>query len=169
MLTAILGVLLAGLLVLWGSERLRQGTGLPAGRIIFIDANRLTAVDRTLYDPALGLAGRPDFVLRDHHQIIPVEVKSAPAPAAPYEAHRLQLAAYCRLVEVTYGSRPTHGILRYADRSLAVDYSHALEAELRRLVDQVRVSRSRTPGRSHELPERCRACGFRPHCDESLV
>ncbi len=169
MLAAILGVLLAGLLVLWASERLRLGIGLPAGRIVYIDANRLAAVEKTLYDPVLGLAGRPDFVLRDSHQVIPVEFKSAPAPAAPYEAHRFQLAAYCRLVEVTYGSRPTHGILRYADRSLAVDYSHTLEVELRRLVDQVRASRSHTPGRSHELPERCRACGFRSHCDESLI
>lgn len=169
MLGAILGVLLAGLVVLWASQRLRQSAGLPAGRIIYVDTSRLTSVERTLYDAEWGMAGRPDFVLRQRRQVIPVEVKSAPAPDAPHEAHRIQLAAYCRLVEATYRHRPTYGILRYADRSLAVDYSAALEDELRRVVEEVRASRGVAPGRSHDQPERCRACGFRSRCDVALV
>lgn len=169
MLGAILGLLLAGLLVLWAGQRLRQGAGMPPGRIVYIDDGRLTSAERTLYDSEWGLAGRPDFILRHRHQVIPVEVKSAAAPEVPHEAHRLQLAAYCHLVEATYGHRPAYGILRYADRSLAVDYSPRLEAELRRLVDQVRASRGGVPDRSHGQPERCRACGFRPRCDVSLA
>ena len=169
MLGAILGVLLAGLLVLWVSHRLRQSVGLSAGRIVYIDSSRFTSAERTLYDAEWGLAGRPDYIFRQRRQVIPVEVKSAPAPDVPYEAHRIQLAAYCRLVETTYGHRPTRGILRYADRSLAFDYGPELEAELRRLIEQVRASRGVAPGRSHDQPERCRACGFRSRCDESLA
>ncbi len=169
MLGAILGVLLAGLLVLWASHRLRQSVGLPAGRIVYIDSSRFTSAERTLYDAEWGLAGRPDYIFRQRQQVIPVELKSSPAPDVPYEAHRIQLAAYCRLVETTYGHRPTYGILRYADRSLAVDYSTALERELRRMLEEVRASRGVAPGRSHDQAERCRACGFRSRCDVALV
>ncbi len=163
------GALFVGLLLwVWG-ERLRRRTGLPAGRVVSVDLSRLKPQTVALYDPEWDLAGRPDFLLEDRGRIFPVELKSALGAGAPYPSHRIQLAAYCRLVESTYGQRPPYGILRYADRTFAVDYDPSLQAELRELIGALRAQRGRRPSRSHSIPERCRACGFRPSCDQSLV
>ncbi len=169
MLIPLLGLMFVGLLLwVWGT-RLRRATGLPSGRVVSIDLGGLTPVENVLYDRAWGLAGRPDYVLEDHGLIIPVEVKSSAGPEAPYAGHRIQLAAYCHLIESTYGRRPTYGILRYAGRSFMVDYDRALEVELRKEIDEIRAGRDRAPGRSHAQPERCRACGYSSGCDASLV
>ncbi len=49
--------------------------------------------------------------------IIPVEIKSrrSPRSGVPYSSHRVQLLAYCALVEETYGRVPPYGILSYGD------------------------------------------------------
>jgi CRISPR-associated exonuclease Cas4 len=80
------------------------------------------------------------------------------------------LAAYCALVAEEYGKRPSHGLIRYADKTLAVDYTPRLEAELRELLADMRADdgADEVP-RSHESPARCRGCGFRGECGEALV
>ena len=67
--------------------------------------------------------------------------KSGPAPTQPYRSHTLQLAAYCLLIEETYRQRPKYGIVKYADRMFAVDYTEALETELLDV-----IARMRAPG-----------------------
>ena len=54
-----------------------------------------------LYASGANLAGKPDYLVRRWRYVLPVEVKSGPAPAEPYRSHVLQLAAYCLLVEET--------------------------------------------------------------------
>jgi CRISPR/Cas system-associated exonuclease Cas4 (RecB family) len=48
-----------------------------------------------------------------------------------------------------------------------------LRAELLELVEAMRLQRaSRAPGgvpRSHDEPQRCAGCGYRPMCDQALV
>jgi CRISPR-associated exonuclease Cas4 len=74
--------------------------------------------------------GKPDYLVQSGGSIIPVEVKSGRAPAAPYDSHIFQLAAYCLLVEKTYGKRPPYGIIHYAGRDFAIDYTRQLESAL---------------------------------------
>jgi CRISPR-associated exonuclease Cas4 len=73
-------------------------------------------------------------------------------------------------VEKTYGKRPPYGIIHYSGRDFAIDYTPQLEsAVLDRLAEIKRdESRSDVP-RSHEEPARCRKCGFRKVCDQSLT
>ena len=161
-------VALLGMLLLWLARRGRQASGLPAGALRYQDMADASRTDRTLFDGELGLAGRPDYLIEAADGLIPVEVKSGPAPAHPYPGHRLQLAAYCRLVEADLGRRPAFGVIRYQDRSFELRYSESLTAELLEALTVLRAS-DRLPNRSHQSAARCRACGHADHCDQRLV
>ena len=166
----ILFLFLLALFFFWQSNRQRKAAGLPGGRVIYTDTHGWGKVEKPLYYPALGLTGKPDYLIEKNGQLIPVEVKSGGAPESPYDSHIFQLASYCLLVEKTYGKRPSYGIIHYEDRDFAVDYTRELESALIELIGDMRVDemRGRVP-RSHEQASRCRRCGFRNVCDQKLA
>jgi len=163
-------LLVLAVIFLWQSSRQRSQSGLPGGRIIYTDTRAWGRLEQPLVDHTLGLTGKPDYLVERDGVIIPVEVKSGRTPAAPYDSHIFQVAAYCLLVERTYGKRPPYGIIHYPNRDFAVDFTAQLESSLLdQLADIKRDEvRSNVP-RSHEDPARCRGCGFKKACDQSLV
>jgi CRISPR-associated exonuclease Cas4 len=169
MVALILLLLLVGAVLLWLARRLRARSGLPAGRVVAADVGPWRRLDRPLFSRRYGLTGRPDYVVADGADLIPVEVKSARAPARPYSSHVLQLAAYCLLVAETSGRRPPYGILRYADRTFQIPYTRELEEQLLEILEAMRedLAAGDAP-RRHQDPRRCAACGYREVCDEAL-
>lgn len=170
MMYLALFLVIAAIFLLWQSTRQRKEAGLPGGRIIYTDTRAWGKVQKPLFAKELGLTGKPDYLVERDGAIIPVEVKSGRTPEAPYDSHIFQLAAYCLLVEKTYGKRPPYGIIHYTGRDFAVDYTAQLEsALLDQLADIKRDEvRAQVP-RSHEEATRCRRCGFRKVCDQSLA
>ncbi len=170
MIAGALLLLCTALLVLWLSGRQQHAAGLPAGRVIYSDTGGGRKVEKPLYDPDFGLTGKPDYLVEEKGgMLIPVEVKSGRAPSLPYDSHVFQLAAYCLLVEQTYGKRPAYGILRYRDRSFSIDYSPELENELLDLLEMIRQQDKRgEASRSHNEPARCARCGYRRFCNQRL-
>ena len=165
--------LLVGWLALRAAGRARRSAGLPAGRIVYADTGDWRPLDKPLFSAEYGLTGKPDYLVQTRSGLIPVEVKSSAAPPRPYASHVLQLAAYCLLVEATAGQVPPHGLIKYADTTFEIEYTPALRAELLELLEAMRLHRaSRAPGgapRSHDEPQRCAGCGYRPMCGQSLV
>lgn len=161
---------LIALALLWYARQRRRALGLPGGRIIYSDTTRWQSLEEPLYDAGLRLTGRPDYLVRDRNAIIPVEVKSSRVSASPYDSHVFQLAAYCRLVESAYGTRPPYGIVHYRNRTFAVDYTPALEEALLELLEEMRLEdRRKENHRSHESPGRCRRCGYNNLCEEKIA
>jgi CRISPR-associated exonuclease Cas4 len=164
-----LTLIVLALLLFVLSRRLRKQTGLPQGRVIYSDAGAWQRNDRSLFSAQHQLAGKPDYLVRTAKGIVPVEVKSSPAPPQPRPGHVLQLAAYCLLVEEQLGEHVPHGIIQYTDRQFAIDYTPALRAELLRVMDEMRVALADgNAHRSHADPRRCAACGVRDACEERL-
>ncbi len=162
-------VLLA--LVAWLFARSREeGSGLPSGKVIYADSGAWTEQQETLFSPSLQLAGRPDYLVEaSDGDLIPVEVKSRNAPRKPHQAHVLQLAAYCLLVEESYGIRPSHGILQYRDNAFAIDYTDDLEDDLLDLLADMREDMfEEEVDRDHDNGRRCLRCGVRDFCDQRL-
>lgn len=158
-------------LVLWRlSGWLRASSGLPSGDVISSDTRAWGRVDAPLVSRRMGLTGRPDYLVRERGGLVPVEVKSGPAPAAGAHAgHVVQLAAYCALVAEAYGQRPAYGLIQYRDRLIRVPYTPALERELLALLAQMRAGFTEDDmPRSHASPARCRGCGLRDDCDQAL-
>lgn len=152
------------------SNTQRKEAGIPAGRIIYSDTRGWGKVEKPLYSSALELTGKPDYLVQQNGEIIPVEVKSGRAPETPYDSHIYQLASYCLLVEKTYGTRPPYGIIHYENRDFAIDYTSELEQSLTDLlVEMKRDEHRKDVPRSHEQAARCTRCGFKNVCDQSLV
>jgi len=167
---AFILVLLA--IVLWLRGRaMRAESGLPEGDVIYTDTGAWRANHDVLHVAQLRLVGKPDYLVEQSDGlIIPVELKSSPAPDVPWEGQLLQLAAYCLLVEANYGVRPPYGILQYQDRAFAVDYTDELEADLLDLLEEMRATREEfDPDPGHRQPRRCLACGVREACDRRLA
>lgn len=170
LIVAFVALLVAGLLLLRLANWQRQRTGLPQGRVIYTDTGAWNCVERPLFSRRYWLTGKPDYLLNDDGEIIPVEVKSGAAPSQPYPSHVLQLAAYCLLVEEAFDVRPSHGIIRYRDQTFALDFTPQLEAWLLSTLDEMRHdAKANDVPPSHDNPAQCAACGYRPLCDQKLV
>lgn len=160
----------AAIIMLVRAKRQRVESGLPAGRIVYDDSGgNKRIIERPLFEPTLGIAGKPDYLIEQKGTLIPVEVKSTTAPSQPYDNHIMQLAAYCYLVEKTLFRRPSYGIIRYRNRSFAIDYTTEVENEFLDLVAEIRrVEKEGEAERSHDIPARCLGCGYRGICDQHL-
>lgn len=170
MLYLALFFLLLAFLFFWQSNRQRSEAGLPGGRVIYTDTRGWSKLEKPLFYAALELTGKPDYLVEQNGKIIPVEVKSGRAPDAPYDSHIYQLASYCLLVEKTYHKRPPYGIIHYEDKDFSVEYTHELEQSLLELITEMkRDGMKKEVARSHEQASRCKRCGFRSVCDQSLA
>jgi CRISPR/Cas system-associated exonuclease Cas4 (RecB family) len=112
-----------------------------------------------------GLMGRPDEVwqLRDG-TLIPVELKSRAAPASGVlPSHRVQVEAYCLLIESTTGRSPPYGVLVYAGGvRRTVRWDGWARQEVIRLLAEVRGPYD---GRAAPTVAKCRGCRWRTDCD----
>ncbi len=110
------------------------------------------------------LVGRPDLVRRDRHgRPVPIEVKRRNAPAhGPFRSHRVQLWAYCLLLEESGAGSPAFGVVRYADREDRVPWDAAARAELLAIRAAVSVPYD---GRATPTPARCARCRWAAGCD----
>jgi CRISPR-associated exonuclease Cas4 len=170
MLYVALALLFLAFIFFFQSGRQQREAGLPGGRVIYTDTHGWGKVEKPLFYASLQLTGKPDYLIEKNGQLIPVEVKSGRAPEAPYDSHIFQLASYCLLVEKTYGKRPPYGLIHYENRDFAIDYTADLEAALIELLADMREDEVRREvERSHEQPSRCKRCGFRNVCDQSLA
>ena len=164
-----LALFVIAIIFFWQSSRQRREAGLPGGHVIYTDTRAWGEVEKPLFNSELGLTGKPDYLVEQNRKLIPVEVKTGRVPNAPYDSHIFQLAAYCLLVEKTYGKRPPYGIIHYSNRDFAVDYTPQLESALLDQLAEMRRDENRTNvPRSHEDAARCRRCGFKKVCDQSL-
>ncbi|HTP07214.1 MAG TPA: CRISPR-associated protein Cas4 [Anaerolineae bacterium] len=164
-------LILVGALVFWLGRRSQVEAGLPIGHVIYSDTRGWQSLEKPLFSRTHRLAGKPDYLVQQGREIVPVEVKSAHAPSdGPRRSHVLQLAAYCLLVEETYRQRPKYGIVKYADRMFAVDYTDTLRTELLDVIAAMRHDLARgTAERSHAEAARCAHCGYRHACSERLA
>lgn len=168
-LLAVLSLTLACLLALRARAAERR-VGLPRARRVAADLEGGRAPAETLVSHRHRLTGRPDLILERRGALIPVEIKPTRRAARPLPADRLQLTAYCLLLEESTGRAPTHGILCYADASWELPYNApARDWVLAGLAAMDRAEAAGGAGRSHEEPGRCRSCGLAAVCDERLV
>ena len=163
--------LLAALALFLSARRRRAQTGLPYGaHIVYADTGAWKKVERPLFSRRYGLTGKPDYIVAERGATIPVEVKPNRVAPAPRESDTLQLAAYALLVEENFGATPVYGLLKYRDAVFQVELTDELRA---RLLDTLAAMRcdlaARDVARSHAEPRRCRACGYRAECGQSLV
>jgi CRISPR-associated exonuclease Cas4 len=162
---------LAIILLLIGLK-LKNSSGLPSGRVVYADTDQLQALPKPLFDPNLKLVGKPDYVIRQRDgSLVPIDFKSMNAPTKPYDSHIYQVLAYCYLIEQTQAQKPSHGLIRYLDKSFGVPYGDEDKASFLELINTVRETENcaTAPTRSHQQSARCKACGYKDICDQMLA
>jgi CRISPR-associated exonuclease Cas4 len=160
-LAAGLVLLVAGW-ALWTVREQRQYGGL-------VQVDRGDSRSPRLRSEAWRMSGTPDELRRrPDGRFVPVEWKRRPAPGSgPFPSHRVQVWAYCLLVEENYGRSPPFGVVRYGD---GVEYRIPWDEEARRELASVRRSLAgRYRGEATPSPGRCRGCGYRPSCDAAAA
>jgi CRISPR-associated exonuclease Cas4 len=168
----LVALLLAGvgLWLLVRARRAYRDSGLPAGRITYVDTGAWHRCERPLFSRQCRLTGKPDYLVQGPAGVIPVEVKSGAAPQQPYAAHILQLAAYCLLVEEQESRTVPYGIIKYADKAFEIDYTPTLRAQVVDTLEDMRHGlRTDDVERSHDEPRRCLGCGYRDQCEQRLA
>jgi len=139
-----------------------------AGEVVYWDDG---AAAEVLVSHQHGLTGKPDYIRREGEELIPVEQKSRFISAAgPYEGEILQLAAYCLPVEERFGKPVLRGQLLYQNRSMEVLFDDQLPARLLSAIAELKSAEVMADvARSHNSPARCRDCGFRQDCRDTLA
>ena len=165
LLTVTLCILIVLAVAGWIYFRRHAKTGIPAGEVVYEDAGP-RHLEAPLVSHRYGLTGKPDYLIETREGLVPVELKSAMYPrSGPYEAHVMQLLAYCVLVEDVLGARVPYGVLQYADRQHRVTYSDIERGMVLALIEEIRTSRAEPDvHRDHRHRGRCRACGYRTVC-----
>ncbi len=131
------------------------------GELVAIDAGAAV----TLRSDRYRLTGRPDVLRRlPDGRVVPIELKSRPAPPhGPPDAHRVQVGAYCLLVEETTGRSPPYGLLRYGD---GVEFRLPWNPDARAELLRIRAALDRPyDGRAAPSHAKCARCAWRRGCD----
>ena len=128
-------VVCLGLFLVWlffsGKLALHR-LGIPFGaRVVSSDGSFLKGQE-VIHSARYRLSGKPDDILKEKGFLIPVERKDSPRF---YPSYKMQLAAYCLLIEDLYGVRPPYGyvILRKpegGEEHIRIPYDDDLRGEL---------------------------------------
>jgi CRISPR-associated exonuclease Cas4 len=166
---AALGLLVAGGLVAVAALRALSLRRREArfGALVAVD-------DRPGGSPLLRseryrISGRPDELRQTAAgPWVPIEFKSRRSPRYTVpRSHRIQVAAYCLLVEETTGVAPPYGMIRYGDGGeVRVAWDRAARAELLQLRAEMA---HRYDGRATPSVARCARCPWRDACDARAV
>ena len=147
-------------------------TGLPSRDILYADVGSTFPHPAPLTSRRYRLSGRPDYLVRVKDGVAPVELKSSQSPSSgrPYDGHLFQLAAYCLLVEDVCRVSVPYGLVQYEDRTVRVEYTPSLRANLLAVLDEIQTARRNGECHiNHNQPSKCRSCGFSSVCGEGLI
>jgi CRISPR/Cas system-associated exonuclease Cas4 (RecB family) len=148
----------------------RRQSQMPAGtRIIATDAG--SEKGPYLVDHSAGIAGRPDYIIREGTHLVALETKPKRRSNRLYESDRLQAIAYGMLLQ---HAEPRHAApyarVSYADRSFVVPIDDRARTECLRAATEIRRNRmSSDVPRNHSSAARCRGCDFRTSCAQALA
>lgn len=150
------------------TDKLRKLYSLGKASIEYSDD--MSKDPKLLQSTKLGIRGRPDYILEEAGEMIPVEAKTGRVPRGPHFSHILQIAAYLALVEETYNKRPSHGFIRYGkDKEFRIEYDERLEQTLKEKINEMRKCIKKGDAhRNHHRPNKCRYCSRREGCPERL-
>jgi len=95
----------------------RRVAGLPPGEVVYAGNERAAKLLRA---PRYGLVGKPDYVVRQNREHVPVELKSGTPPKKLHDSDRMQVVAHALLVEAEFGARPTFALVQYLGRTYRV-------------------------------------------------
>ena len=121
-----------------------------------------------LVSDRLKLLGRPDRIVRQYEVLISEEWR--PKARQIYQGHKLQVIAYCLLIEEGFGMRSPFSVVVLAEgKRVEVSNTEELCSKVLSVAAKIRELRREI---EQEIPVRaiaakCRACGQRSNCGQA--
>lgn len=161
-------LLVAGLIILHGlygsAETKRKDSGMTKGSIaVSIDGSK-TLVVRHYVSELQGLAGKPDAVINEEGNIVPVERK--PLARKIRDRYVAQLLVYMRLIEEFEGKKPPYGYLLLGPscRRFRIENSPERQAWLQGIIDEMSAIAQGAPCTAAPHIRKCVRCDVKEHC-----
>lgn len=173
--TQILSLLLVlGLIIfMWDlfdrrSQKLRKESGLGESSETLSIRGSSSLPTRTYLSPELGLSSRPDALVKEGEQLIPVDLH--PTATKVRDRHVISLLVHMRLVEHFEGSRPPHGLLLLGKEQRQVRIKNADEKQrwLDALMDEMYSILEGVPAVPAPSRYKCKSCDVRKLCAHSM-
>ena len=119
---------------------------------------------REYISTAQGLAGKPDALVKEGEDLVPVERK--PLARKLRDRYVAQLLVYMRLVEECEGHRPSKGYLLLGSecRRVTIENSESKQKWLSALLEQMRKVLDGGEARPTPHPAKCSKCDVRHRC-----
>lgn len=116
---------------------------------------------------ALGLQTKPDALISEQGQTIPVDLH--PLAKKVRDRHVIKLIAHCRLMEEAEGSPPPYGLLLLGteQRRVRIAYTPEKKRWLESLIDEMNSIREGIPAVPSPSIYKCKACDVRILCKHS--
>ena len=145
---------------------LREGRRLGTEIITYVDDLDNAPL---LVSERFCLRGRPDYIIFQDRENIPVEEKTGKTPKGPYFSHIMQMAAYIVLVNDNMGNCH-RGRIKYK----TTDFEIVLDSKTRKTFFEIRdriddCERTGEVHRNHNREGKCRGCSRKEDCPESLA
>lgn len=140
------------------------GAGFAKGsQAVSIDGSKTFPV-REYISEIQGLAGKPDAVISEGGQIIPVERK--PLAKKIRDRYVAQILVYMRLIEEFEGKKPPYGYLILGPncRKVKIFNTDEKQAWLSIVLTEMRAIIDGTPSIPTPLPKKCAGCEVRADC-----
>lgn len=172
LIVVVVAALIAAIFLRQRGRTEQEQTGLPIdARVVYSDTSAWRQLEKPLFSQHYRLTGKPDYIVQDESgAMIPIEVKPNRTAKQPRHSDTMQLMAYGILVREKFGTRPEYGLLKYRDEVFQIAFTDELHAEFVQILKEMRAARSaKNVARSHNDAVKCKYCGYREECDESLV
>lgn len=150
------------------AKALREKHNLVGKTVDFVDDQRRNT--KLFVSDTYGIRGRPDYVILQGADRVPVEVKTGRTPRGPLFSHIVQLGAYCLMIEDEYSKPPPYGILRYEGMEHEIEYNADTKKLVLTKLNEMRAALAKGEAhRNHNRRGKCIGCSRRSACPEKLA
>lgn len=162
---SIVAILIYSLYLSISARAIRKSIGVPTGEIKYADGARIIK-SKVFYSSKYQLKGKPDMIILQDNQFIPVEHK--PSAEKIYNSYIMQLMVYCLLVEEAYGVTPDYGVLVLKNgKKEKLDFTENVKKELLNILNDMREILNNEKVLVAPIGQRkCSSCGYEKLCEK---
>lgn len=168
-------IILGGAILLWDQldrkkKSLSEDSGMKANTKFVAVHGATDLPESYMYDEDLGLTGKPDAIIKEDGQIIPINL--LPTTKKIHDRHIIRLLLHLKLVESTYETEAPYGILLVGKdkRSVKIVNSEERKAWLAEVINEIdKIIVANVEAKALPTKFKCRHCDVKERCAHAWI